>query len=334
MNRYVVQMALGFAVVALGAWAATRFVGTEPAWKQHAASDDPDLIPIRIDDPARHYREGGFVELMTPIAPPTKRDGSDKIEVFLRIPDGEAIDPSLRLPPGSVADRVESLALRGGGWTVGDIRGARIGEDGTRWLRLLRPERAGPGSPLVGYEWPEDRADLGRLAHARLAGLMRAGGGAVSPRGDRESMASLFMSRGDCLECHGRDRPLHRRMGQPGPFGPTDPNGFYTPAAVLRDWAPLERYRPRDLNHLREHVRIDCGGEPAARREDGRGAVWFECQDGSVPIGRIDLAAALAAGNRRAAGTCRARRYLLDRMSPEARPRFSALATECADRAE
>src|SRR5215831_12694584 len=81
---------------------------------------DAEPTAIRIDDPEQHWRADGFVEMVTPLEPPTTSDGRDRITVWLKLSEGEAIasGPSLRYAVGTVADRVEYS-----GGEVVDVRG-------------------------------------------------------------------------------------------------------------------------------------------------------------------------------------------------------------------
>src|SRR5215468_5162691 len=90
---------------------------------------------LRIDDPDQHWRTDGFVEMVTPLEPPTTADERDRITVWLKLPDGEAITigPSLRYAAGTVADRVEYS-----GSAVTDVRGTRFVAGGGELFHVLR----------------------------------------------------------------------------------------------------------------------------------------------------------------------------------------------------
>ncbi len=321
------RIAAGVAIAVTGlaslAWAATA------RGPRLEAPSIEGLTSLRIERPEGHWEREGFVELVTPIAPPTARDERTRVQVFVRIPEGAtlSIDP-LRLPPGAEADRVESVRVRGR-WRVADVRGARITEDGRRELRLLRPERPDDGAPLVGFAWPEAREDLGAAAHDALGALIEEGGGSLVRGGDRAQIASLLRSRGDCTGCHTRERA--ERRGGDGALRATDGDGFFTPRSVLSDRAPLEHYRPRDVNVERDAVSVTCPeGAPYEAVEDARGGRRVRCPGGSAPIARLDIPAALAAGEVRARGVCEARRFLWTHLDGTGRARYADAMRACA----
>jgi len=320
----------GVALV-IGASVGTVFALSAPEWEHEKLGEEARRL--RIEEPDDFWAREGYVELITPLAPPTRRDGSSRIEVWLRIPDGARITRdatgALVLPPGSEADRVERIRV-GEEWIVADVRGARMGE-GIRFLRLLRPERAGRGSALLGYEWPDERRDLGRQVHEVLGDLIRSGGGVAREGVDRERFASLLDSRGGCVQCHARRQPDRTHVSQGTPYRATDALGWYSPLAVLRDGAPIERYRPRDLNHEREAVRLSCPDGEAEVARDARGGAFVRCADGGIAWGHLDLRAALAAGEERAQGVCASRRYLLAHMDEATRDAFQASLAPCEE---
>ncbi|MGE3636320.1 MAG: hypothetical protein AB7P00_40835 [Sandaracinaceae bacterium] len=327
-----VAIGLGVSLAALGAAVAAA------SWSHGSASrarfvppavPDDAITALAIDDPEDHWARAGYVELVPPMLAPTRRDGGSRIEVWLRIPSGARVDVDpqggLRLPEGAEADRVERLRA-GGRFVVGDVRGAAMGADGQRRLRLLRPEHPGPGARLVGYAWQEERDDLGRFAHRALADLMRAGGGTAEtfdPQA-RERAADLLAARSDCVACHARGRDARTFAHEGAPFRATDADGWYTMQAVLTDAAPLERYRPLERNLDRPFVTVTCpnGGLGAP---DG----LARCADGAIPVGRYDVRAARRADDPHAARVCASRRYLWERMTAAARERYADAASAC-----
>ena len=108
---------------------------------------------------------------------PTNKRNDNAIRVWLRIPDGRKITlrrlddqrSTLAFPPGTVADRVETMkgeqkamVLING---IEDVRGATIDQDGGTFFHVYEPVPDGPPDRLRGYEWPrsdnaaDDRAD-------------------------------------------------------------------------------------------------------------------------------------------------------------------------------
>jgi hypothetical protein len=55
----------------------------------------------------------------------------------------------------------------------------------------------------------------------------------------------------------------------------------------------------------------------------------FACEDESVPYARLDVAAALADGDSRAAAVCRSRAYLADHMDEKGRDAYRGAFNEC-----
>jgi hypothetical protein len=96
---------------------------------------------------------------------PTTHASDDLIHVWLRIPDGAVIDArwlhdgrrwERHLPPGTAADRVEyyhignvepghaSLYLDSAvadavDWTIADVRGTKVAQDGSQRFHVYRP---------------------------------------------------------------------------------------------------------------------------------------------------------------------------------------------------
>ncbi len=333
MRTGVAIFAVTVSVAAAGGIWASYAPRGEGTWT-HPTLDDDAVERLRIERPDDHWEAEGFVHMTTPLLGPTQRDLSSRVDVWLRLPDDATIGVDERgalvLPEGTEADRVELLRVDGE-WTVGDVRGARLGPEGLRILRLLRPERPGPGSPLVGYAWPENRPALGHRAHASLADLVRTGGGlaAYGPRTDLDAVADLLVARSGCVRCHARARGPRRFASEGGPMRPTDAAGFYSVRAVLSDASPLERYRPREQNVDRPHVTITCPSGTPVRDEDGRGGLVLRCPEGAVPVGAYDLSSALAEDDPHARAVCDARRYLFAHMDEEAQRLWDEAMAPC-----
>jgi hypothetical protein len=76
---------------------------------------------------------------------------------------------------------------------------------------------------------------------------------------------------------------------------------------------------------------VDCGGEPGTERVRD-GARRWGCGPGGagrVPVARLDLAAALAAGDRDAKRVCESRATLARHLTDRARRAVSAALAEC-----
>jgi hypothetical protein len=269
---------------------------------------------IQIEDPNQHWQEGGFVEMVTPLEPPTSADGRDRITVWLKIPDGGRIGlaRSLRYPPGTIADRVEYL-----GDEIVDVRGTRFveaGADGAELFHVLR--RRGPA--LAGYEWRRGDADLARRATELALPLVD------------ESERETFRRNNDCESCHQPDLPPATRGRAARPRRATDSNGLYQMLAVLSDSAPLDQHRAHEVNVERPFVRVECplGASPWLK-DGGGGRRHYVCAGGGVPIGHVDVERARLDGDARALAVCRSRRYLMEHMDAAARAAFEPVFRAC-----
>lgn len=303
-----------------------------------AKDAEADVSDVAIVDPASHWSSGGFVEMVPPIRLPS-RDGRERIEVWLRIPDGGVIRvlrtaegrPTLSYPPGTIADRLDLSDARDRG-SVQDVRGTRFAIGGERFHVLRRLEAQG----LQGLEWPRDGDDAGRVAtETMVKRLGAASAGAGDPA--RDATLSLFAAQNDCAFCHEHGKKERQGMrAADGDDGPppnrgTDASGLYTVASVLADDAPIETHRARDMNEGDPYVSATCAdGESAVFRVDRRGARRrFACDDGSLPRARVDLPRALSDGDAHARGVCDSRAYLWRHMEADGRQAFAAAFEEC-----
>lgn len=305
--------------VAFG-WAATRAIRT---WRRPSGR----LQELTIYDAPDHWRAGGFVLLTAPLRAPSNADATDQTEVWLKLPPGSILRTrrlpdgrtTFTVPPGTIADRVELIGGR-----VADVRGTRFEEGGREIFHAFRPEPDAEGRRLFGYEW--ERGNSGQEGEA--AGLfdarLRKTEGARAAGRFRELMA--------CAGCHPANKPPNTRPGAGGlPNRATDGSGLYQLLAVLSDESPLEAYRPREMNLDNPLVVIRCGGGGAPRTVPGkRGGMHVVCSDGSVPLGRLELPAALRAGDARARQICEARRVLEEHLDHAGRRAFAAALGACS----
>jgi hypothetical protein len=276
-------------------------------------------LEIASDD---HWVDAGFVEMVSPISPPTSLDGSDLIEVWLRLPPGRAVDvttatdgrPLLALPPETLADRIERITSTAGSPIV-DVRGTEVLHDGGQQFHMLR--RA--GQSLRGYSWARGSADEQGEADRRVAELVPA------------SAVTKLRRLNDCVSCHTAKKAEQVELGATAlPNRRTDGVGFYQVQAVLDDEQPLETSRPRDTNVDEPFVTLSCpdGSRPqVASFDDGRRAV--RCAGTGLPRARYDVAAGLRAGASRALRVCASRRYLHEHMTDHARSAFRAAFSAC-----
>jgi hypothetical protein len=103
------------------------------------------------------------------------------------------------------------------------------------------------------------------------------------------------------------------------------------PVGVEPDEAPLETHRARDMNEGDPFIHIACGdGTEASLAAGPRRRRHYICADGSVPRGRTDLRAALAAKDAHAKAVCASRAYLAAHMDDDGREAFAESLRECA----
>jgi hypothetical protein len=303
----------------------------------------PSPLEARTARDARTYwaREG-FVEMTPPVRPPTSTDGELRIVVYVRLPEGATVTlgkgegaTALVYPPGTAADRVEYFA-RGdrdgppGDGHVADVRGTEILKDGQRF-HVLRPARASSGKDLLGLAWM--RGDEASEAMAtRAVGDLVERGFALGPAGGRARAEAAEHLRGlnGCAGCHALSRPPRRDLGPVGAIHRgTDGSGFFQVSTVLTDRQPIETYRPRNANAGDRFIRFVCGVDESDARiaDDGLGGV--RCDGGEVPVGVLDVHAALQAGDLHAERLCASRRYLVAHLDAAARRAFQREAAEC-----
>lgn len=296
------------------------------------------LAPTRIDiaDPRAYWRDGGFVEL-TPAIRVSVAPGA-RTAIFLKIPEGARIATrllesqgrvTLQFPPGSTSDRVSLALSADGDWTVDDVRGTRWGADGREYFHVYRPNGPDLHAPLVGYEWPRDDPHLAIAATTLLTDLVRATPAPLSALLPSWGEVARFRQLNRCDACHVADKPVAESDRALLPSWATDASGLYVPLAVLADRAPLSTSRMfHDPNTGEAFFSATCGGQPA-REHMGRRSRWFSCPDDAVPMGILDVAAGLAAGDPHVERVCASRRYFFDRLDPAGRQAFAAAFAAC-----
>jgi hypothetical protein len=309
-----------------------------PAENVPRTGEEPTLVAITMADPATYWTRNGFVLLTPPIRLPSQ-DGDERIDVWIRIPDGAHIRvlpgeggrTTIELPTGTIVDRADLSDGRDPG-SVQDVRGTRVGQGGQEYFHVLRPAGA---AGLAGFEWRRD--DPTALQEVTKAMLARLASG-LGPRGreaDPNAASRRFERQNQCASCHPHDKP-ERRFGPRGDAMPnraTDASGFYTMASVMADSAPLETHRARDMNEGDPFVKVSClDGSDATVVVRGVRR-HFACDDGGVPYGSLDMRRALDHGDGRALAVCASRRYLARHMTAEARTPFARVLAECGDEA-
>src|SRR5262245_62041424 len=108
--------------------------------------------PVDIPNDESYWRNAGFVEMVPPLRLPTDKRNDNLIKVWLRIPDEGRITlewladqkrNTLRFPPGTTADRVETMrnekkalqVING----IEDVRGATIDASGASLFHVYQP---------------------------------------------------------------------------------------------------------------------------------------------------------------------------------------------------
>ena len=297
--------------------------------------DEPPIVPADMawittttDDPLQ-WRAAGFIELTTPVRPPTTEDGTAHIVVVLKLPATLHLTTttplSFDLPVGTVAARVEYAGAPNAPdaevdatWRVLDVRQFEWTPAGIDCV-VLRPDGEGR---LVGLRW---RCGVATDARAgELLALFAREQRFAGPRtGEgRERQANRLRVVNDCRSCHVFGRTEDRRTSALVQRG-TDLAGLFSLGAVFRDEDPVERYRPVDTNAndpmmtpVCPHSEIDVA---AAR-----------CADGLRPRLQIDIVRGVREGSRHVQKLCATRQALVAVIDPTSRPAVAGAIAACA----
>jgi hypothetical protein len=284
---------------------------------------------------AEQWIREGYIEMVAPVRPPSSLDGKTRIAVYTRFPKGGLVravpgrEPgtwTLEVPDGTESDRVELYGegeadadVSNGNFRVLDVRGIRFQEGGQE-MHVLRP--AANTRALLGLAW--QRGPLEANATALLSDLVRnAVLTAPNTQAEREKAATHLSAIKNCQTCHVPQHAARTRESEPGIVNRgTDASGLFQHASILQERLPFETYRPRDMNLNDKYITRFCSGTLALVGTQ-------RCPDGSIVEGQLDIKAALAAGDLHAKRVCDSRRALAERMSPEARTRFSIAFEVC-----
>jgi hypothetical protein len=317
-----------------------------------ASGSQPDIHLHAVEWPNRisYWQQAGFVEMVPPVRLPTDKRIHEYIRVWLRIPAGEKIAVkwlpgqkrfTLKFPPGTVADRIDGgehakqamFTVDG----IADVRGATIAADGRTWWHVYEPVPGESSKWLHGFAWLRSGAVGDDLAADSLIRLYYPG----APAKANKEMAE-FRRLNQCGACHMPDRPvpttttgndLSFPTTSSGMSVPeTDADGFYQPITVLTDSMTLVNIRPWDLNVDDRYITVWCGKVRATLTTKGSDYRRYLCPDHGVPVGRLDMATALAHGDRHALEVCAARKYLYQHMSARDRKDFVDAFAECSIR--
>lgn len=292
--------------------------------------DDMAWITTATDDPLQ-WRAAGFIELTTPVRPPTTEDGTAHIVVVLRLPTATALHVSaatplsFELPVGTTAARVEYAGSANqpdagveSWWRVLDVRQFQWTPTGID-CSVLRPDGDGR---LVGLRWR-----CGEAADARAGELLASFAREqrfAGPRSSdgRERQAHRLRTVNDCRACHSFGRSEDRRTTALVQRG-TDMAGLFSLAAVFRDEDPVERYRPVDPNAGDPMMIPACPGSEI----DVANA---RCADGLRPRLQLDIARGVREGSRHVQQLCATRKLLAAALDPASRPAVERAMAVCA----
>lgn len=316
-----------------------------------AGAQQSRLHAVEVPNRVSYWRDAGFVEMVPPVRLPTNLRDDDTIMVWVRIPPGRKITVrwvaeqkryTLKFPPGTVADRVETgkneqdaMQVVNG---IGDVRGARIGEDGRMWFHVYEPVPGQPLSWLHGYEWLRMGTKADVEAGERLVALYFPHAG---PKAHQEMR--VFRVLNHCGACHQIDQAEDAKVSahpsfegmafKPGEVNKmeTDADGFFQPILVMKDSMGVVNIRPWDRNPDDPYITVWCGSDAvkAVTHGDHRG---YACADGRVPVGKLDMAAALKHHDRHAEEVCAAREYVYKHMDAVGKQAFAREAAECGKR--
>ncbi len=314
------------------------------------AQADIHLHAVKWPNRIGYWRQSGFVEMVPPVRLPMDKNTDEYIRVWLRIPAGGKISVkwlpgqnryTLEFPPGTVADRIDGghdqkqamFTVDG----IADVRGATIAADGRTWWHVYEPVPGESSKWLHGFAWLRTGPVGDDLAADSLIKLYYPG---VPARAKKE-MAE-FRRLNQCSACHMPDRPVPTdTTGNDLSFPTTssglsvpetDADGFYQPITVLTDSMTLVNIRPWDLNIDDPYITVWCGKARAGLTTKGNDYRRYLCPGNAVPVGKLDMAAALAHQDPHALAVCASRKYLYEHMTGTDRKDFASGFAECSIR--
>ena len=282
------------------------------------------------------WSESGFVEMVPPLRLPGRAARELETSVWLRLPvhgllhlKGNGDRLMLAYPEGTEAVRVEVWqpidAITNTPSYVADVRGVRFTSPAVQQFFVLKPRSVQDRAALRGFSWPRDDPAAGSRATRLLGDFL---GQNLPPR-QASQAAARASAQNACAHCHRPARPDARHFGEFNEVARgTDSAGLFQVQTVLSDHAPLESYAPREQNLADPAIEVRCGAVPATQTAGSLGPV-FRCSDGAQPVGYLNVQRALAAGDARVIGLCRARRYLHAHMDDAGRGAFSDAFRAC-----
>ena len=289
-----------------------------------ACRPSPPALPAGltwVQTPADALQWAGpeFLQLVTPVRPPTTADRATHIVAVVRLPPGRSVatrptvsgERETVMPNGARAARIEFAGAAGSdlpideSWRVLDVRQFDWDAGGLR-CTVLRPT---PSGGLAGVSWRCGITDDARAGEAlvQLAHDGRLGGG--------PKLAAINA----CVTCHAPRRLEDRSPGALVQRA-TDGDGLFSLRSLLRNEDPVERYRPIDSNEGDPFLSPVC---PTGLVDAGH------CFDGTRARVRLDVRAAVSHGDSHALQVCVARARLSEQLDPEGSLWLRALLDDC-----
>jgi hypothetical protein len=254
----------------------------------------------KSNDPLQWQRQS-FVEIVTPVRPPTSKETTAHISVFVRIPDGKQVIDG-NWPNGSEAARIEYAGTAhapdaevAASWRVLDVRAFEWTPRGM-FCTVLRPNRS---EKLVGLRWPCSLENDRRASELLQQFVIEERFIAPSSATARQNAAQHLASINRCVGCHQVNRAEDRSVNALVQRG-TDRAGLFSVRSAFRDEDPAERYRPVDSN-------VDDPWFSPVCPDSHLDVAASVCQNGQRPRLRYDLAGARAANAPHAARLCASR---------------------------
>ncbi len=313
-----------------------------------STSVPPPRWPVReatIARPTSYWSREGFVAMEPPVRPPTSEDGREHIVVYLKLPVGGVVRTRLvdsgeggilEYPIGTAADRVEYWgdgsidAPPQASWRVADVRGVTLESDG-QVFHVYQPTAESRDAPLLGILWPTGDDAVQEDATRALLALVH-DGRTLSPHAapSREQFGRYLRSLNGCTTCHRPGRRGRKSTSEAGLINRgTDGSGFFQVSTVFSDRAPLETYRLNNANASDPFLHFACGegDTPASLAREAFGRAT--CPGGEVPVGVLDVRAALRAADPHVLRVCASRRFLYDHLDPDGKRLHAPAIAEC-----
>jgi hypothetical protein len=284
-----------------------------------------DLTYVERPVSATQWLREGFVEMVSPVRPPSSNDGTIRIvsyvylpvgaQLQLRVVDGEA---GLLVPPGTRAERVEYLgagerdAAPVDSWRVLDVRATAFAATEERFS-VLRP-RGNQGKPasdmaggLLGISWTRGKSD--KLATQFLGVLMRQGAfGGLANSAALIDAAAHLEGINACAGCHIANQRGRTRVTDAGIVNRSaDASGLFQFTSIMQTRLPFETYRPRNMNQGDVLIARYCGAQLMAPDA-------LSCPAGQVLEGELDVRAGVRANDTHTLRVCASRRAIAAHM--------------------